>query len=212
MLKSIRIQNFKSLRDVTVDLEPLTVLIGRSGTGKTNFVSAVRVLRDLFHGENGLSGHGGWPHVLRTNGGDALSFDVEFDVPGHDQKFRYGLTYASAQPAMRREELYVDDELVFGVADGKWAFKPDATPLHESVGGPQLAQLQRLPVIHAACQFLARSIGCHQFGGNVLVTSDNGDKPGPLDDLATNALSVFRLLVRDQQFPGYCRELTGGRM
>ena len=38
MLKRVHITNFKSLADVVVDLEPLTVLIGRSGTGKTNFV------------------------------------------------------------------------------------------------------------------------------------------------------------------------------
>lgn len=38
MITRVRIQNFRSLVDVTVDLEPLTVLIGRSGTGKSNSV------------------------------------------------------------------------------------------------------------------------------------------------------------------------------
>ena len=46
MLKRVHVRNFKSLGDVTVDLEPVTVLIGRSGTGKTNFVEALRFLRD----------------------------------------------------------------------------------------------------------------------------------------------------------------------
>ena len=47
MITRIRIQNYRSLIDVDVKLEPLTVLIGRSGTGKSNFVGAIRALRDL---------------------------------------------------------------------------------------------------------------------------------------------------------------------
>lgn len=47
MIKHIHIRNFRSLADVSVDLHPLTVLIGRSGTGKSNFVQAIRCLRNL---------------------------------------------------------------------------------------------------------------------------------------------------------------------
>lgn len=47
MIDRTRIQNFRSLIDVDVNLEPLTVLIGRSGTGKSNFVAAIRTLRDM---------------------------------------------------------------------------------------------------------------------------------------------------------------------
>ena len=35
MIKRIRITNFKSLQDVSVELSPVTVLIGRSGSGKS---------------------------------------------------------------------------------------------------------------------------------------------------------------------------------
>ena len=52
MIKRIRICNFKSLGDVTVDLEPITALIGCSGTGKTNFVEALRFLRDFLRTRN----------------------------------------------------------------------------------------------------------------------------------------------------------------
>ena len=45
MIKRIRVQNFRSLADVTVDLDPLTILIERSGTGKSNFIDAIRFLR-----------------------------------------------------------------------------------------------------------------------------------------------------------------------
>ena len=53
MISRIRIQNFRSLIDVDVTLEPLTVLIGRSGTGKSNFVAAVRALRNISRADFG---------------------------------------------------------------------------------------------------------------------------------------------------------------
>ncbi|MCL2346976.1 MAG: AAA family ATPase [Planctomycetaceae bacterium] len=44
MLKRIKIQNYKSLRDVEVDLQPLTVLFGPNAVGKSNFLDALQLL------------------------------------------------------------------------------------------------------------------------------------------------------------------------
>ena len=44
MINQIQIQNFKCLRDVTVDLEPLTVLIGPNNSGKTSLLEAISLL------------------------------------------------------------------------------------------------------------------------------------------------------------------------
>lgn len=50
MIHEIRIQNFESIRDMTVEFTQVRVLLGRSGTGKSIFVKAVRFLRDLLGG------------------------------------------------------------------------------------------------------------------------------------------------------------------
>lgn len=47
MITKIRIQGYRSLRDVTVELDPLTVLVGKNGSGKSNFVEALRTLARL---------------------------------------------------------------------------------------------------------------------------------------------------------------------
>jgi AAA ATPase domain len=47
MIHRFRVRVFKSIADVDVDLSPVTVLVGRSGTGKSNFVQALRFLRDV---------------------------------------------------------------------------------------------------------------------------------------------------------------------
>ena len=44
MLKRIRIQNYKSLKDVEVHLERLTVLFGSNAVGKSNFLDALQFL------------------------------------------------------------------------------------------------------------------------------------------------------------------------
>lgn len=47
MIHRFQVQNFKSIIDVDVELADVTVLVGKSGTGKSNFVEAIRTLRDI---------------------------------------------------------------------------------------------------------------------------------------------------------------------
>src|SRR5690606_21736785 len=44
MLQSFQVQNFKCLRDVKIDLDPFTVLVGPSDGGKTSILEALRLL------------------------------------------------------------------------------------------------------------------------------------------------------------------------
>lgn len=47
MLKRIHIGGYKSLTDVEVSLEPLTVLFGPNAAGKSNFLDALQLLSKL---------------------------------------------------------------------------------------------------------------------------------------------------------------------
>ena len=44
MIDKISIHNFQSLQDVTIDLKPLTVIVGPSSSGKSAFIRALRAL------------------------------------------------------------------------------------------------------------------------------------------------------------------------
>src|SRR2546421_4386090 len=46
-LRRVRIRGYKSIAFCDVTLEPLTVLVGRNASGKSNFVDALAFLRDL---------------------------------------------------------------------------------------------------------------------------------------------------------------------
>ena len=44
MLKRIKIQGYKSLVDLGLNLEPLSVLVGSNASGKSNFLDALQLL------------------------------------------------------------------------------------------------------------------------------------------------------------------------
>ena len=99
MIHRIRIQNYKSLRDVSVDLSPVTVLIGKGGTGKSNFVSAIRFLRDcLINPPESVQQYESCQ--CATNRSGEMRFTVEFDVPAYAKPFTYSLAFGG-NPALR---------------------------------------------------------------------------------------------------------------
>ena len=74
MLRKITIEGYKSIRQMSLELRPLNVLIGANGAGKSNFVSFFELLREiaavrLQH------------HVARSGGGDAFLFYGAKDTP-----------------------------------------------------------------------------------------------------------------------------------
>jgi len=51
-LDHVEIRGFRSLKDVSVDLSPLTVLIGANGSGKSNFIKFFELMRWLMDGRS----------------------------------------------------------------------------------------------------------------------------------------------------------------
>lgn len=64
-LDRIRIAGFKSIRDQTVELRPLNVLIGANGSGKSNFIGVFRLLHEIVKDRLQL-------YVARSGGADRL--------------------------------------------------------------------------------------------------------------------------------------------
>src|SRR3954464_9915152 len=84
-LRRVRIQGYKSIAFCDVALEPLTILVGRNASGKSNFLDALEFLRDVFiDGANSaLQVHGGaslFSQVTKTN---RLVFEIECAFPSY---------------------------------------------------------------------------------------------------------------------------------
>lgn len=58
-ISNIEIKNFKSFKDICVDLNEFNVVIGESASGKTNFIEAFKFLKDICDDyEKGIMRHG----------------------------------------------------------------------------------------------------------------------------------------------------------
>jgi len=58
MITRLQVRNFKSLRDIDIELGPLNVLVGPNMSGKSNILDALHFLWEIFFPEGGRPGVG----------------------------------------------------------------------------------------------------------------------------------------------------------
>jgi predicted ATPase len=82
MLKRVSIQNFKSLKDVTLDLQKVNLLIGPNNSGKTNFLKALEYFgRDVkLHSTETDRNR----IAYKRNAQDIIKVDFKFDTDKHN--------------------------------------------------------------------------------------------------------------------------------
>ena len=80
-IKRVVLKNYKSIAACDVQLQPLTFLVGRNGSGKSNFLDALRFVADALNTS--------LDHALRARGGID---DVRHRLPKHSN-FNIGLEF-----------------------------------------------------------------------------------------------------------------------
>ncbi len=218
MIRRIRIQNFKSLRDVTVDLSPVTVFVGRSGTGKSNFVTALKFLRDQLRtgGQSELSEYGPRSSILPvTQPKSAIQFEIDYDVPGFEESFQYQLSFrpehVSGKPQF--ESLKYGTQLIFSQetptphGDAQWKQEPSVVPLPSS-GNLALGRLPGLQEVVIAFAALTVGIGVYRFPSEVLASPNKTNGVHGLYDDGGNHLSVMKDLVSNWQLVNSRKEIN----
>ena len=118
-LRRVQIRNYKSIKFCDVTLEPLTVFVGRNGSGKSNFLDALAFLRHVI-----LMGkvyyavqiHGGYERIVR-NGDTSLpiEFEIDAELPHQSESiiFRYKLSIELADSGEYRfayESMNIDED------------------------------------------------------------------------------------------------------
>ncbi len=83
-IKKIKISNFKSFKDLEIELGKFNVLIGANASGKSNFIQIFKFLRDITHHglDNAISMQGGVEYLRNINIGSSgnLSLEVVSDL------------------------------------------------------------------------------------------------------------------------------------
>ncbi len=211
MIKKIRIRNFRSLVDVEVDLAPLTVLIGLSGTGKTNFVRSIRFLRNCLNSRAiNLNAPGESGPILHVDHPKAsLAFDLVFSVEQGGPDYAYSL---HRNPSGQLEEsLKAGQTFLFQHANNKWVVAPEVVPLPPP-NGVMLGAIPGLQESTFAYVSLRSGIGCYDFPGNVLEGDGRREEKADsgFSDRGENYLQVAERILSDLSKAKNWRRIADG--
>lgn len=114
-LRKLSIRNYKSIAACQVSLKALTILVGRNGSGKSNFLDAVRFVTDalLTSLDHALKSRGGIGDVRRRSTGHPINFAIKLEVALSDYRLAtYGFEIAAREKggfAVRSELLDIRD-------------------------------------------------------------------------------------------------------
>ena len=110
LVERVAVRGFKSVRDAEIEIAPINLLIGGSGSGKSNFIGAFEFLRTLRSGrlQNTVRKYGGADKLLHF--GSKITPEMSFGIwfrQGENLSDGYEVTLA----ADSRDSLYVSEEV-----------------------------------------------------------------------------------------------------
>lgn len=150
-LTRLRVQNFRSIADLDLELGPLTVLVGPNGSGKSNIIDALRFLRDcLTRGlDQATLDRGGVSAIQRwTPEGEALPVVIGVTASNLNEEATYDVEFRGDDSKgflVHQEELRIRSQRwstvrVLRIGERGFIFlgeKPDPNSTFELLGEPQ---------------------------------------------------------------------------
>ncbi|MCU7935425.1 MAG: AAA family ATPase [Candidatus Thiodiazotropha sp. (ex Dulcina madagascariensis)] len=113
------LRNYKSIGYCDVHLNSLTYLVGANGSGKSNFLDALHLVRDALVGslDNALNERGGLTEVRRRSSGHPTHFGIRLEFELKDGKYGH---YAFNIGALSRRgyEVQTEECVISGVGKG----------------------------------------------------------------------------------------------
>jgi predicted ATPase len=207
-LKRVRIRDYKSIATADVELGQLTVLVGRNGSGKSNFLDALRFVADSLQTslDHAVKSRGGIDSVRRISAEPSRSFAVALDVslPGR-QTAVYELEIAARQKGgfqIAREALRI--QAAGDVALASYEVE-SGTLVKASLDNMPPASADRLylvsasgfPQFRAGYDFLV-SMGFYNLSPETMKEFQTPDAGEILHRDGSNIASVISRLNRDQ--------------
>lgn len=121
-LKRIRVEGFRSFRDVDVEFGNVTVLIGANGSGKSNFISFFQLLNFMLSESLQLyvGRRGGATALLHYGPRKSPVLQAELEFVSDQGKSEYGFSLAFASPDGL---LFTDEHVGFQTSNAPNPFK-----------------------------------------------------------------------------------------
>ena len=164
-IRKVSLGNYRSIAQCEVELGPVTFLIGANGSGKSNFLDALRLISDALNRslDHALRDRGGLEEVRRRSGGHPTHFSVrvDFDIGTSSgfYAFKVGAKKQGTWSISHEErglptDLQPPDRDPGQVRDAKgWLARQMPRRYHETVDQPALAACFDLQVARSAASF-----------------------------------------------------------
>ncbi len=138
------IENYKSIAACDVRLGPLNVLVGLNGSGKSNFLDALRFVRDVCNSSltMAVQARGGIDEVRHRSGGleGFVGLRLEFQLPyGVTGYYAFRILVRQSGGYSVREEECVIDEHKDGQAPARFTFGDGKYDTNVTLAWPSLA-------------------------------------------------------------------------
>ncbi len=111
-VRRVRIRNYKSIGYCDVELKRMTILVGRNGSGKSNFLDALRFVVDGLQTslDHAIKARGGIDEVRRRSTGHPRNFSIDLEINLDQFVASYGFELAGRRDGgfvVKREHLKV---------------------------------------------------------------------------------------------------------
>ncbi|ACK64708.1 SMC domain protein [Rippkaea orientalis PCC 8801] len=112
MLRKIELKGYKSIKDLTLELDKINILIGANGSGKSNFISFFKLLRWMMQTPGQFQyfvGKSGGANSLLFDGAEVtpqLTASLEFETEVGSNEYCMRLSHAASDTFIFVEEKY----------------------------------------------------------------------------------------------------------
>lgn len=220
MLTRLEVQNYRSLADIELEFSPLTVLVGRNGSGKSNIIDVLRFVADaLTLGLDNAIGKRDGIRALRRWSPKGRPYDVviRLKIEAAEWRATFALELGSQSGGeyfIKREACVVEGETTnqYEIRNGKWITHPDIDAIRQyaEVTSEIEEQIMKIPSTRLylsqalAPEFLMvgwvlRGIGVYNILPEKIRRPLKPANPQPLAEDGSNISSTLRFLKRERR-------------
>lgn len=111
-IKEIRVTNFKSFKELEVELSKFDVLIGANASGKSNFIQIFQFLREIIRSglDNAISMQGGVEYLRNINIGPSKDLSI---IIVSDRGFGFGIKTKKGLIGIKTDEVIYEFAIKF---------------------------------------------------------------------------------------------------
>jgi predicted ATPase len=202
-ITKVTVHNYRSLGDVSVELDDLTVLVGPNGSGKSNFLDVLRFVKDAL--QRGLDAaliahdRGGIGSIRRySSKGRPYDISIRIELQIGEQEGYFAFTLSGDESnvyRIEREEGYSGSE-GYEIAEGHLTRSTVSHRVAVQERNLTLPLLSNLPEFTSLYDLLTR-LGFYSVFPNNLRLPQRPGNPYPLDEHGDNLSAVLRQITKE---------------